>query len=477
MDKPYPISIQEIMEATGGVLQNCSNQQILARGISIDSRTINTQEIFLALKGERVNGANYAKKAADNGASLIITETNIDYQAQNIQIPIVLVKNGLQAIQKIASAHRQRIPTKIIAITGSVGKTTTKEITGLLLDAKYKTFTGFGNFNNHLGLPINIINITQDADYAILEMGMSGAGEINLLSSIAQPDIAVITAIAPAHLEAMGSIENIAHAKAEIFNHTKNNGTAIICCNQQSHINHILTAAATQRKLNIITFGTNPSANFVIKNIKKQLYQSLAEIQTTTNHNFNLCINLPIPHLIHCALPALIVGMQCGLDMQEGLQTLKLFRGISGRNQFLTLKNHNKTLYVLDGSYNASPESMIESINTITNLAKEHKGRAVLIIGDMGELGGESNKLHHNLAQHIDEQAIVYAVGKTMTEHLLPNIKPKHQGMHFSNAKDAALHYLKESQNNDYILVKGSNFMNMSDAVKLLTAQPDTQSN
>ena len=440
------ITDKEVMAAIG--IENSSHIHWQAHGISIDTRTIQPGNLFVAIKGENFDGHDFLQNAKEKGAIAALIEKEID-----IDLPTLIVGDTLSVLQNLAKYKRQSSHTKMIAITGSVGKTTTKEMIYHALSCHGKTYRNVGNLNNHIGLPLSLLNAPDDAEYIILEMGMNHAGEIKELTNIMQPDVAIITNIGPVHIEFFTSIQEIAQAKAEIFVNTK--GKVIL--NQGSeYYNYLYDDAKRYAQIQeIITVGKNDTAD--IKLISSE--SSYIQVSTKQNGHVEYYLTVGYQHIIENSLLALAVVQALELDIKISADNLKKFNLEKGRGYL----HHKNGITIIDDSYNASPPSVKAALQTLATF----QGRKIAILGDMLELGKNSKILHEGLAREVNHYKIdvVFTVDKYM-KYLSDVLSLKIRGQHFDNADEVDLTaYLRKG---DVILIKGSRAVKMEKIIQKL---------
>ena len=432
-----------------------ANLPFSIRNASIDTRTLKPGSLFIALKGVKSDGHRYMRIAAQKGANAALVEY---VPKGGWPLPYVLVENTQNALTELARYARKQSRAKVIAVTGSVGKTGTKEMLKLALGASGKVHATHGNFNNHLGLPLTLLHAPLDTDYLVLELGMSAAGEIEFLTQIARPHCAIITQIAPAHLDSFESITEIARAKAEIFQGLEPNGHAFIP--RDSEFYALLKEEALRHTKTIQSFGMHADADCrLIKNtIGKNDKQHFC-----LNHkqkNYNVVMPALGAHWARNAsiLPLVLEHVQC--DIKRGLETLCELEPMAGRGKSYQLNIHGKMIRLIDESYNASPFSMQAAIENLGNAKAERK---IAILGDMLELGPTSQELHKGLAQAIVKSRInlLFACGpymKTLYESLPQNI----QGGYSPNAEMLMSYMTPKLKDGDCLLIKGSLGSNMA---------------
>lgn len=395
-------------------------------GITTDTRRINKGDIFFALKGPNHNGNAYTKTALDAGASLCITDEETGISDQRV----VMVNNSLETLQQLASHHRKQFSIPFIAITGTNGKTTTKELLHAVLSKKFITYTTEGNLNNHIGIPLTQLKIKADAEIAVVEMGANHIGEIASYCEWVLPDYGLITNCGKAHLEGFGSEEGVRIGKGELFRHLqKHNGIAFVnrSLNYLSEMSEGIKNRIFYGEENIISSGIKDSRlHFTL--------QSGRTIQTQMAGSYNL----------HNLLAAWCVGNYFGVPEEEIANALETYQPGNNRSQIITWKGNK----VLLDAYNANPSSMRAAIS---NFAEEPAEKKILILGAMRELGTNSATEHRQLAEWINTYPwqLVMLVGdefETVPRGFL----------HFKTATEAAAWLKKNTPQDAYILLKGS---------------------
>jgi UDP-N-acetylmuramoyl-tripeptide--D-alanyl-D-alanine ligase len=453
--------------------------------ISTNTRNIQKGDLFIALKGKNFDGHDFLHEAFLKGAAAAIVS-----ESKFKDLPLIIVEDTLKALHRIASYYIKNVlvNAKVIAITGSVGKTTTKDMLHTVLSQYGVSHANDGNLNNNIGLPLTVLKAPKNCDYLILEMGMNKAGEIKELSEICNPDIAVITNIESAHTENFSSLFDVAQAKLEVLNGMKSNG--ILVLNKDNEYYNYLSPRSDR---NIVSFGKNERARVclldLIRNNRPALkppvisaldtgmtaYQAAKwlslKIRVNNDQIINFNLNVQGEHFAYSALIATAIVQSLGLDLSKLPFAFESFNVTKGRGNIHKIKYNGKHIYLIDDSYNASPTSMKAAIKTLGTYANQRK---VAFLGDMLELGSESVKFHRELFEIIIERNIernidkVYTVGMFMSElyRLLPtNIK----GSHFDNSNQLKDDLAKIIQDNDAILIKGSRGIKMEVIVKELT--------
>ncbi len=401
--------IDEIISATGGQARNICNFTI--DSISMDSRNIGKNALFVAIKGRRFDGHDFVKSAIESGANAALIGEKFANKFDSL--PLIIVPDPLRGLENIAHYARNRSKAKIIAVTGSAGKTSSKEIIKSVLSNFALTHASIKSYNNHWGVPLMLSSLDKRAKYAIFELGMNNAGEISTLSKLVRPDIALITNIAPAHLEQLGSLENIALAKSEIFTGLKKSGLAII--NIDNNQANILLQEAKKAKISeIITYGFADNAHVRITNIVTNSDNMSADI-IFPDKQVKLTIANFGQHRIVNGCAALIIAHNLGLDIEKSLQIIAKQQPHKGRGEMISLKRDGKELLLIDDSYNANPLSMRASLEVFANLAKNN-GKKILVLGDMLELGKNAKRFHKELKPFIlkTKPDIVFLIGEHM---------------------------------------------------------------
>ncbi|WP_341823553.1 UDP-N-acetylmuramoyl-tripeptide--D-alanyl-D-alanine ligase [Wolbachia endosymbiont (group A) of Agelastica alni] len=443
-------STNNIIDATGGRDVNGCNW-IHSSNISTDTRSIKKGDLFIALKGKNFDGHNFLHEAFLKGAAAAIVS-----EGKYKNFPLVIVQDTLKALHDTASYYIRNVlvDAKVIAITGSVGKTTTKDMLHTVLSQYGVSHANEGNLNNNIGLPLTILKAPKNCQYLILEMGMNKVGEIKELSKISNPNIAVITNIEPAHTENFSSLFDVAQAKLEILYGTKNNGTLVL--NRDNKYYDYLSSHANK---NVISFGKDKNAEVCLLDIIRNDDGLNLKIRLSNNQTINCNLRVQGEHFAYSLLAIVAVVQNLGLDLSKLPLALKNFSVAKGRGNIHKVKYNRKYIHLIDDSYNASPTSMKTAIKTLSTYSNQRK---VALLGDMLELGDESIEFHTDLVKIITGNNIdkVYTVGKFMLElhELLPdNIR----GAHFNDSNQLKSNLANIIQNNDAILVKGSRGMKM----------------
>ena len=426
------------------------NNDLVIFNFSIDSRTIKKGDAYIAIEGEKFNGNNFVPDAIKNGASIVFT-SNKEYLAPNV----FYVKNGKEFLKKIAGFILKKINPKVIAITGSNGKTTTKEIIASILQQEYseeELLITHGNFNNDIGLPLTILRLNEEHKIAILEMGMNHTGEIEELTRIAPPDIAVITNIGEAHIENFESKDEIAAAKKEILANISNKSFVILP--RDDIYFEFLAKDISSTK--ITTFGMRNKSD-ISCNAKNNLITRYFLLDKFLDAKCNLIGN----HNIMNIMAAIGVAQTLEISINSIKKGIESVKGMPGR---LEMKYAINGAMIIDDSYNSNPSSMMAAIDVLASHSRLHK---ILIIGDMAELGEQSQKFHNDIIKYINNSGISYtlAIGAEMQQPITNNI----QYGSWHNSKESLIKELRVVMKKDSaLLVKGSRSMKMEEIINII---------
>lgn len=428
-------------------------------GVTIDTRKIEKGNLFVPFKGEQVDGHRFVEEALNKGAAAALWQKDVPNPP--LGLPIIVVEDTLIALQELARSYRSDLDVKVVGITGSNGKTTTKDITASLLGLKYKVQKTEGNFNNHIGLPLTILGLEEDTEIAVLEMGMSSIGEIEFLTKLARPSAVIITNIGEAHLQDLGSRERIADAKLEIVKGLMDNGLIVYHGDEPLLFERLKSFEGNAHQSTFGRFDYNT------------LYP-MDIVQTDTGSHFKVNglpyeFELPVlgTHNILNALAGMLVAHYFGIPyekMNEAFSTLKV------TNMRMELVEGSNGEKVINDAYNASPTSMKAAIELVTSLSGYEQ--KILVLGDMLELGPEENSFHYGVGQEINPDQIdyVFTYGK-LGEYIADGAKGNfpEDRVHSFLDKDVLLQKLKKVTNaQTLILVKGSRGMKLEEIVQKL---------
>ena len=465
--------------ATSGHGLKTANNDWQVDGISIDSRTITNGDLFIALVGDNNNGHDYIKMAADGGAVAAMVDQKHAEKLTPSPIPLLIVKDTTQGLIDLAKAARSRSKAKIIAITGSVGKTGTKEALALVFSKIGKCHATIGNLNSQIGLPLTLARMPSDTNFGVFELGMDRPLQISKLSMILRPDMAIITTVAPVHMQFFKDITAIADAKSEIFKGLVKGGIAIL---QREHpLFHHLHLNANDygvEDCNIISFGAHIDADIRLE--KYSMDQNNSKIKAMLNNkSFNNKIveyDLGITgiHQIMNSLAILAVIANISYDNIDAIKTLKTIEPLQGRGKFSKIKMANDDgndiiFSIIDESYNASPIAMQAALTTLSNYKISNGGRYIAVLGDMLELGKDSKKIHINLANDIIKNKIdiLFTTGAYMA-YLSATMAKKINILHANDSTDLIKPLISTIKPDDIIMIKGSLGSNMAAIVNAL---------
>ena len=360
-----------------------------AVGVVIDSRKAGENFIFVATKGERVDGHRFIPDVFAKGALGVVCEK----EPESLPGPCIVVEDSFEALKQIGEFYRQQLPVKVVGITGSVGKTSTKEFVAAVLSMKYKVHKTLGNYNNEVGVPLTVLSMPEDTEVAVLEMGINHFGEMHNLSRIARPDICIMTNIGQCHLEFLGSREGILKAKSEMFDFMKEDGS--VCINGDDDM---LASIKEVKGKKPVTFGLSEQCRVYATDIKgKGLFGSEAVIHGN-GESFAVQIPLPGEHMVYNALAAAAAGQLLGLTPEEIRDGIAAVESVSGRSHIVKLPDK----VLIDDCYNANPVSMEAAID----LLLQADGRRVAVMGDMFELGEQEKEMHARVGKYAAEKGV-----------------------------------------------------------------------
>ena len=430
-------------------------------GVSTDSRTVKEGDCFFAIAGENFDGHDYIEDVFNKGAVCVVVSRDLKDETRETihERRILRVDDTIKALGDLAREYRKRAGYKVVAITGSVGKTTTRQITHHVLSQHFKTHQSPKSFNNNIGLPLTLLNAPKGTEIVIAELGTNHPGEISYLTHIANPDIAAVINVHPAHLEGFGNLEAIVKEKMSISEGLLSDGVMIINSDFAQ-----LVDFCREKNINFISFGKNSNSDNTSKNIS---FHGLSS--SFTIDDIPVELPLPGPGNVDNALAAWTICKQFGISVQDFANAVKSFSGNVMRAEVMQVG----TLTVLNDCYNANPASMKNALEILSNIDSTQKRRLVFICGDMGELGSQSEALHVKLGEQIADTNIdlMLAVG-TLSKIAADEAKRK-------SKKDLQINYFKDTlsacnklheiiKDYDIILVKGSRTARLEAAVDKL---------
>jgi UDP-N-acetylmuramoyl-tripeptide--D-alanyl-D-alanine ligase len=453
-------TLQEIQEMIAGSGLSAQYKNLVISGVSTDTRTICKGNLYIPLKGEKFNGHAFVKDAFAKGAVAALWEKNEPGFPQDV--PLIFVDDTLQALQRLASRYREQLSVKVIGITGSNGKTTTKDMTAAILSTQYKVQKTEGNLNNHIGLPLTLLRLEEDTEVAVVEMGMSNFGEIELLSSLAKPDAAIITNIGESHMQELGSRDGIAKAKLEIVSGLKEDGVFVYNGDEPLLTTRVQNMNLSQKT---VTFGSKDNNDYYPLNISMKANGTTF----TVNHHPSDSLFIPIlgKHHVYNALAAISAARFLDVSWEniksglENLQVTKMRMEVVKRNDGLT---------IINDAYNASPTSMKAALELLGELKGYEKKIAVL--GDMLELGKKEVEFHEEIGRLLSPNQIDYVftygkLGEKIATAAQPAFPEGHVKAYDSKEALAAdLAVLVSSK--DVVLLKASRGMKLEEIIAYL---------
>lgn len=436
--------------------------EIMVNQISIDTRTLEKGSLFIAIKGENFDGHDYIKQAIKNGASLVMVREGTSLPGK---VPAIFVNDTLKALGMLAHEYRKLFNIPVVAITGSVGKTSTKEMIAAILSARYNVHKSMGNYNNDIGLPLSVLEMNDEHEVAVFEMGMRGFDEISTLSEIVNPDIAVITNIGISHIERLGSRQNILKAKLEILEGMTNKGVVVL--NGDDELLSGLKDLLPQKTL---FYGIDEDQDVWAYDLSSRGEEGVYfQVKTRTN-DMKLFIPAPGIHNVHNALAGIAVAETLNMSEDEIKKGLESF---SGEQMRLSIEEKDGIKFIND-SYNAAPASMTAAIDVLCEIAGQRRKWAV--VGDMLELGGWAQEAHRKIGRLISKAGIEYmvAVGslaKWYVEGANEDPDSKTITKLFDTASEAKAYIKTLAQKGDVLLFKGSRMIKMDILVQELLSE------
>lgn len=460
-------TLGEIAFMAGGKLAEGTDASIIASGVSRDSRAITPGVLYVPLIGETFDGHEFTANALEQGAVAALWQS--DRPNPPAGAPLIFVEDTLAALQRLAKAYRRQLPVRIVGITGSNGKTTTKDLTAAVLSASFRVHKTAGNYNNHIGLPLTLLQLTEQTEVAVLEMGMSGRGEIELLSRLAEPEVAVITNIGEAHLLQLGSRKEIARAKTEILSGLQPDGV-LIYNGDEPLIEEVLPELAEPGRMRTdrygkVRFGARADNDLFPEDIQTEPTGSKFHVNGDASTDY--VVPLPGAHNVVNALAAIAVGRHFGMDagsIAGGLAQAEL----TGMRIEVSVAPSGLTL--LNDAYNASPTSMRAAIDLLHEL--KGFGRKFAVLGDMLELGEREKDFHREVGALLDPEQVeaVYLYGplSVYTAEGAGSRFPAERVRHFETKEALARELAQAAGAQDVILIKGSRGMRMEQVAAFL---------
>jgi UDP-N-acetylmuramoyl-tripeptide--D-alanyl-D-alanine ligase len=453
----------EAARATGGNLQG----DWQAGGVSIDSRTLAPGDLFIALVGPKFDGHNYVADALAKGAGAAMVARIPEGVAADA--PLLVVRDTMAALEDLGRAARARSQAAIVGVTGSVGKTGTKEALRRAFERQGTAFASAGSLNNQWGVPLSLARMPRDTGYGVFEMGMNHPGEIDALSRIVRPHVAVITTVEPAHLGFFASVEAIADAKAEIFVGMEPRGAAVLN-RDNAHFARLADAARARGITRILSFGNHPDA--MVKLIDSHLYATASAVTASVMGEIvDYCIAIPGRHWVMNSLAVLAAVRAVGGDVGAAAGAMSSLTPLDGRGRRHRIIVSGGSLELIDESYNASPASMRAAFAVLGASDPRRDGRRIAVLGDMLELGDDSARLHAELAQPLIDAGVnlVFTAGRDMRA-LYDALPKRMRGGHAASSAEMAEIVVRRLRAGDVVSVKGSFGSRMAEIVKRVLA-------
>lgn len=455
----HKITVKEVLEVTKGKLIS-GKEDIVCDHFCLDSREVQSGDTYVGMKGEKVDGNAFYEMAMQKGASCLILQgvtISEDIKKQYANTAIILVENTVKALQAIAAYKRSLYQIPVVAITGSVGKTSTKDMVASVLSKKFHVLKTQGNFNNEIGLPLTVLSL-KDHDAMVVEMGMNSFGEISTITKIAKPTVAVITNIGTAHIGMLGSRENILKAKLEILEGLQENGTVIV--NNDNDLLHKWNETKAS-EYNVITYGIHEKSDVNAKEVHFTEEGSNYIVQIDGKQHFPVQVKVGGEHFVYNSLCAISVAKVFAIPMDQVLEGILHFELTKKRMEMKKAKNGAT---VINDCYNANFDSMKAAIDYLGKLSE---GKKVAVLGDMLELGDFSKELHEKVGEVVAQNHLnlLICVGKD-ANYIAQ--KAKEGGMEEStiycvDSNEKAIAILKEKlEKEDVVLLKASNALNFT---------------
>ena len=437
------LRLSEIASMACGELRG---EDVEISGISTDTRNLHFGDLFIALEGEKFDGHKFIDDTVEQIVSGIFIHKEI-----MTQLPSILVDDTLAGMSRWAQAWRKRVDPKLVAITGSNGKTTVKQMISNILSQAGSTCATKGNLNNHIGVPLTLLALRVNNQFAVIEMGANNFGEINHLSLLAEPEVAVITNAGPAHLEGFGSVEGVAKAKGEIINGVRDGGTIVLNADDQ----YLDVWLEKSKHLNIMTFGFSDSAT-----VKGEINEDHTLSVSVNDEVFSINLPLPGKHNAYNALASIAVGTAFNIDRNDIKNGLENADQVHGR---LQLKQGMLGATIIDDTYNANPASLQAAIEVLCAQSKE----PWLVLGDMGELGEDTVSIHAHMGEIARAAGVkkLFGLGELAKQAV---DEFGENGFFFSKHDVLSRELLNQMSENCCILIKGSRTMHMEDVVNFL---------
>jgi UDP-N-acetylmuramoyl-tripeptide--D-alanyl-D-alanine ligase len=449
-----PLSkIAEFVAASGDLPRG--SREAVAQAYSIDSRTIGWGQLFFAVKGERLDGHDFVASALEKGAvGAVVRKDQLHRYASHAQL--LAVEDTLVALQTLATAVRKLWGKPLVGVTGSAGKTTTKEAVAHLLATRFRVLKSEGNFNNHFGLPLMLLKLEPEHDVAVIEMGMSHAGEIRALAKIAQPEIGVVTNVAPVHLQFFESLAGIARAKYELIEALPADGTAVLNADDE-----YVSQFGRDFRGKVVLYGTLPASTVRAENVQPKGADGSEFDVVIGNSRARVQLPLVGSHNVLNALAAVAVGIERGLKLSEAAEALATLAPPDKRGQVVQLGN----ITVINDCYNSNPKALDAMVDALVAMPAR---RRIVVAGEMLELGAAGEELHRQAGRHMAEKKVDALLGvRGLAQAMVESAAGAGVRAEFVDTPEAAGEWLaRETRDGDVVLLKASRGVKLEKALE-----------
>ncbi len=439
--------------------------RVLATGYSIDSRTVGPGQLFFAVKGERLDGHAFVSQALERKAVAAVVRRD-QLARYSVKTGLIAVDDTLAALQALAAGVRRLWGKTLVGVTGSTGKTTTKEAIAHVLSTRYRVLKSQGNFNNHFGLPLVLLQLEPEHDVAVIEMGMSHAGEIAALAKIAQPNLGVVTNVAPVHLEFFNSVADIARAKYELVESLHAGGTAVLNADDE-----YVSQFGRDFQGKVVLYGLNRPADVRAENIEHCGVAGSTFDLLAAGSREPATLPLPGKHNIYNALAAVAIGLQRGMSLSEGVRALASLKAAEKRGEVVQLGN----ITILNDCYNSNPTALDAMVDTLAEMPGR---RRIVVAGEMLELGPEAEEMHRRCGRHMADKKIDVLVGvRGLAQAMVEAARAR--GIHaafVATPEEAGQWLARETRDRDVVLLKASRGVRLEKALeKWMAARSSSQ--
>jgi len=460
MSRAVPFTVQDIVRATQGALV-AGDLGIPVTGVSIDSRSLAVGEAFFAIHGHRLDGHAFLGDAAARGAACLIVHTLPDEVPANV--PLVLVEDTTRALGKLAAWHRARFAIPVVAVTGSNGKTTTKELAAGVLSTRWEVLRPERSFNNQWGLPLTLLKLSPEHQAVVLEIGSNARGEVAMLAALAAPTLAIVTTVAAVHTEYLGSLDGVREEKAGLVRALAANGVAVLNADDAR-----VAGMARETRARVVTYGRSGTAHVRATGDVVEDETGLTFTLEAGAERQPVVVGLAGRHNVSNALAAAAAGVALGLPLADVARGLGGVRPVAGR----CVWRRAGEVTILDDTYNASPVSVRAALDTVAE--RRHGRRVVVVLGDMLELGPISDEAHREVGRQVAALPADELIGLGRATQATVEAAREAglaKATHLTTFEDTVAHLLKRLSSGDVVLVKGSRGMRMERVVDALVAR------